>query len=90
MKARAWLLVGAILALVSCGVKTGLERPAPMWGKARADYLVEQERLRTEEAARAANSVAPPVTPTPPPPSAPIRRTPISPMAPPLSIQPPG
>lgn len=90
MKARLFPLIGALaaaLALASCGVKTGLERPAPMFGKQREHYLAEQERLK------AAAAGAPSATPEAlPPPDIPIGRTPISPTNPypPPSSQPPG
>jgi hypothetical protein len=87
MKARVFLLIGALgasMALTSCGVKTGLETPPPMWGKARREYK-EQERLNAEAAARAAAaSTAPSVMPQLPPPSAPIGSSPLSPLSPPL------
>jgi hypothetical protein len=87
MKARVFLLIGlfgASLAVTSCGVKTGLETPPPMWGKARRDYFAEQDRLKAEEAARAAAASTAPSTVAPlPPPSAPIgANSPLSPMAP--------
>ncbi len=86
MKARVVLLIGAAiatLALTSCGVRTGLESPPPMWGKARRDYFAEQNRLKAEEAARAAAGSAAPSTTAPlPPPSAPIGATPLSPLSP--------
>jgi Prokaryotic lipoprotein-attachment site len=88
MNARLFPLIGALgiaLALASCGVKTGLERPAPMFGKARQNYLAEQERLKAEAAARAAAGAPAPEVPPPPPPNQPLGRTPISPTASPPS-----
>lgn len=45
-------LAALAVALVSgCGLKGDLERPAPWFGEARAEYEAEQAR-RAEEAAR--------------------------------------
>jgi hypothetical protein len=87
MKARVFLLIaalGASLALSSCGVKTGLDTPPPMWGKARSEYFAEQDRLKAEEAERAAAGSVTPSTLAPlPPPSAPIgASSPLSPLNP--------
>ncbi|MES1203601.1 MAG: hypothetical protein ABUS57_19365 [Pseudomonadota bacterium] len=90
MKARLFPLIGAIaasLALASCGVRTGLEQPAPMWGKARRDYYAEQERAKAEAAAHPP-STAPEIPPLGPP-NIPLGHTPISPMSMP-NQQPPG
>ncbi len=93
MNTRLFSLIGALgmalamtTALASCGVKTGLDRPAPMFGKARQDYLAEQERLKAEAAARAAAGTPAPEVLPPPAPNQPVGRTPISPTASP----PPG
>ena len=39
MKMRPWLLIGAaaLLALGACGKRGTLERPPPLWGKAKAE-----------------------------------------------------
>lgn len=90
MKARLFPLIGVLaasLALASCGVRTGLAQPAPMWGKARRAYYAEQDRLKAEAAARAPSTA--PERPTLPPPNVPMGHTPISPMSAP-NPQPPG
>jgi hypothetical protein len=90
MKARLFPLIGALvasLALASCGVRTGLEQPAPMWGKARREYYAEQERLKAEAAAHAPSTA--PERPPLGPPNVPIGHTPISPMSTP-DLRPPG
>jgi predicted small lipoprotein YifL len=88
MKARIWLLVGAVALaapLASCGVKGPLVKPPPMWGAERARWKAEQARLKAETAAQAAanpDAQPAPVLP-PPPPFAPIPQSPIAPTMPP-------
>jgi hypothetical protein len=72
-RALATLAIAALLA--GCGVRGALERPAPMFGKARADYIAAQDKAKAEAAAQAAAGQTPP----PPPPEQPIQTSPIQP-----------
>ncbi len=48
---RLFLAACALSLLASCGLRGELERPAPMWGDARAQYEREQ-REKQEQAAQ--------------------------------------
>lgn len=62
----------ALTLLAGCGVRGGLERPAPMWGEERDRYLQQQAAEQAEEEARESREAAEArqVTPAPPEPSA--------------------
>jgi predicted small lipoprotein YifL len=87
MKARvlsAMLIAASLLA--GCGVRGALERPPPMFGKQRAEYIAQQEREKAENAAREAAGE----TPAPPPPDQPIQTSPIqAPIVRPQGVAPP-
>ncbi|MGE3303829.1 MAG: lipoprotein [Hyphomonadaceae bacterium] len=73
---RLRLLAAALIfALSGCGVRGSLERPAPMWGEARAQYEAEQARMK--QAGETPASVTPPLSPEPQPPIQPVPRSPI-------------
>lgn len=73
---RLALAVISLSLLASCGLKEGLERPAPMWGDARDEFRREQaEQEAAAERARQQRALeeqpqqpAEPVQTTPPPP----------------------
>lgn len=50
---RIALALLSLSLLAGCGLKEGLERPAPMWGDAREQFQAEQaQREAAEEQAR--------------------------------------
>ena len=54
-----------VVALISCGKQSDLQRPAPLWGaKAKAEWAA-QKRAEAEKASNAAesNKVSPPQNP---------------------------
>lgn len=83
MKARLFLAAGMLLLVSACGVKTGLQRPGPMWGSARDQYLADQARAKAEADARAAAGQPAPSVAPPLPPNAPTQNSPIAPTLPP-------
>ena len=62
------LALTALVLLAGCGIKSGLERPDPMWGSASA-RAAEAERTSAGDAARAERAARrglyPEATPTP-------------------------